>query len=190
MSNNYFESQIFIKKMKDAAEKDIISNIGNKLKCCICKKNLKNPMNDPKCCQHFGCEKCFINYFNSQNKKILPCKVCKKMVRKVNLTKSKAISSIMDKLKVKNENKDELLTKIIEQKCDIHPKNTVFFFCLDCQKQMCPTCESEIKKHDNHHLINYERYMTLFKIFQDNYRGLKNKISEKENIDGNPPLIF
>ena len=177
---NYFQSQIFIKKIKDV-EKDAILNIGNKLKCSICKKNLKNPMNDPKCCQHFGCENCFINYFKSQKKNILPCKICKKMIKKVNLTKSKAISSIMDKLKMNNENKDELLNKIIEQKCNIHPKNTVFFFCLDCQKQMCPTCEEEMKNHNNHHLINYERYMSLFKIFQDNYQSLKNIINEKEN---------
>ena len=53
---------------------------------------------------------------------------------------------------------------------------------------MCPICEEEKKKHENHQLVNYERYVKLFNFIQNNFKGIKQHIKErgvfiKEYID-------
>ena len=175
---NYFKSYIFFKgsPQKDEKNKEIKNKLKNKLKCAICKKDCNKPKYDPHCCQHFCCENCIDNYFKSQKKTILPCKVCKKMIKKANLL---VINLDIGKIKGKDENEDEFFDEKFIQKCDEHPKNDVFYLCIDCQKKMCPVCKEEYQKHENHHLVNYERYVKLFFYFQNN--NLKKTIIEKEN---------
>jgi len=45
---------------------------------------------------------------------------------------------------------------------------------------MCPICEEEKKKHENHQLVNYERYVDLFNFIQNNFEGIKQHIKERE----------
>ena len=45
---------------------------------------------------------------------------------------------------------------------------------------MCPICKEEEKKHENHHVINYKRYVELFNFFHENFQEIKSTISNKE----------
>ena len=70
----------------------------------------------------------------------------------------------------------------IEEKCKTHPNNKIFYICLDCQTKMCPICNEEMKKHENHQLVNYERYVKLFNFIQTSFTGIKENIKERETI--------
>ena len=70
----------------------------------------------------------------------------------------------------------------IEEKCKAHPNNQIFYICLDCQTKMCPICNEERKKHENHQLVNYERYVKLFNFIQTSFTGIKENIKERETI--------
>ena len=71
---------------------------------------------------------------------------------------------------------------LIDEKCEVHSQNSVFDICLDCKKKMCPICTEERKKHEIHHLVNYERYIKLFNFFNENFSNIKQTIEERENI--------
>ena len=47
---------------------------------------------------------------------------------------------------------------------------------------MCPICKKEKKIHENHHVVNYERYIKLFYFFQENFAFIKESISDKEQM--------
>ena len=182
---NYFNSQIFIKEIEPEDMKKEKENQNNKIKklfkCSLCKNELKKPMFDPSCCEHFACGKCIDNYFKSQKKKILPCPICKNNMKKQNIIEMPIIASINEKLKNLFNSQDDDEFGKIDQKCEAHPNNPIFSICLECKKKMCPTCFDEKKKHDDHQVVNYERYIKLFYYIQDNYKNLKKTINDKEN---------
>ena len=185
---NYFDSQIFIKEIESQDKKkekeiknDKIKKLENKFKCSLCKNELENSMYDPCCCEHFACEKCLNNYFKSQKKKIVPCPICKNNIKQKNLIKIPIIESIKEKLKDLYNSQDDVEFSILKQKCEIHPNNNIFSICLECRKKMCPVCFDENKKHNDHQVVNYNRYIELFYYIQDNYKILNKTINEKEN---------
>jgi len=185
---NYFESQLFMKEIKPKFQKILeetenknnkIKLLKDKLKCSICNYKVTNPMYDPTSCDHMSCKNCLELYLRKNN--ISQCPRCKKIIKKDKLVKIPIIDSINEKLIEMDNIDDTLQYEKIEQKCELHPKNAIFFLCLDCNKKMCPLCIEEKKKHDNHHLVNYERYIILFNYFQNNFSKFYEKISEKEN---------
>ena len=47
---------------------------------------------------------------------------------------------------------------------------------------MCAVCDEERKKHEKHHLVNYERYVKLFNYIQKSFAGIKQNITERERM--------
>jgi hypothetical protein len=45
---------------------------------------------------------------------------------------------------------------------------------------MCPVCIEERKKHKNHHLVNYKRYVLLFSFIKNNFVGINQSIVGRE----------
>ena len=186
--NNYFNSQIFLDLQKkninenDEPKDRLVKDLEDILLCCICREYLDNPVNDPTCCPHYACKSCFDKYFQSKNSNIVPCPICRGLIKKRNLIKIPIVESIKEILKdVKNSRMDDN-NLIIEEKCKAHPNNQIFYICLDCQTKMCPICNEERKKHENHQLVNYERYVKLFNFIQTSFTGIKENIKERETI--------
>lgn len=187
---NFFYSEIFEKEIKpiykenEKEDNKLIQGLQDILKCCICLKYLDNPVNDP-ICSHYACKKCLEDYFISKKSDEVPCPLCRKKIKKSNLVQIPLVKSIKEILK-ESKNKDysnNIIHKDFEiEKCEKHPKNKVFFFCLDCRVKMCPICDKEKQKHEskNHHICNYERYLKLFYIFQNNFKSIKQTILGKE----------
>ena len=88
--------------------------------------------------------------------------------------------SIKGILKDVKNNRMENNNLKVDEKCVAHPNNKVFYICLDCQIKMCPICNEEKKKHENHHQANYERYVKLFNFIQTSFTGIKQNIAERE----------
>ena len=68
---NYFQSQILIDikpqdEKKHIEQDKLIKDLEDILICCICYNYLENPVNDPSCCVHYECKKCFDQYFKKQ----------------------------------------------------------------------------------------------------------------------------
>lgn len=187
---NYFQSQIFKKEVKFKPEKNSkekekikkLKKLEDKLKCSICNQEVKNPMYDPNCCEHFFCKNCLDTYLI--RKYIRPCPVCKKNIRKKNLIKASIIEPIEEKIKeMLEDNDNDIQYEEIEKKCELHPSNEIFFLCLDCQKKMCPICEEKIQhESQNHHLVNYKRYIELLSSFQNNFSNFYQTINDNNNI--------
>ena len=185
---NYFESQISLDiQKKDVNEDDepkdpLREGLEDILMCYICSEYLENPVNDPTCCLHYACKGCFGQYFKKLNSNIIPCPLCKGSIKKDNLVNIPIVESIKGILKdVKNNRMDDNNIKI-EEKCKAHPNNQIFYICLDCQAKMCPICNEEKKKHENHQLVNYERYVKLFNFIQTSFTDIKENIKERETI--------
>ena len=184
---NYFQSQIFKELQKnenndDKGQKEkLIKDLEDILMCCICYQYLDNPVSDPTSCPHYACKACFDQYFEKKKSNIVPCPICRATIRKRNLIKIPIVESIKELLKeVQNNGKDENIK--VDEQCKAHPKNPVFFICLDCQVKMCAVCDEERKKHEKHHLVNYERYVKLFNFMQNSFAGIKQNITERERV--------
>ena len=183
---NYFKSIIYKQLLKE--ESTTTEDGGQKksellkdlLICCICYDYLNNPVYDQTCCPHYACQTCFEEYFQKKKSNIVPCPICRKMIKQENLTKIPLFESIKEIIVNKGNttmNDDNIF---FNAKCKEHPKNFVFFYCLDCQLKMCPACNKE--KHNKHHLVNYERYVNLFDFIQKNFSGIKKHISDREEM--------
>ena len=184
---NYFQSQILIDikpqdEKKDNEQDKLIKDLQDILICCICYNYLENPVNDPSCCVHYACKKCFDQYFKKQKTVYIPCPLCRKRIYKKNLVKIPLVESIKEILKdAKNSKLNYDFNEKLDEKCEVHTQNSVFDICLDCKKKMCPICTEERKKHETHHLVNYERYIKLFNFFNENFSNIKQTIEEREN---------
>ena len=186
LRKNYFQSDIFKnferKEInKNCEQKDkLIKDLEDILICCICYEYLDNPVNDPTCCPHYACKSCFDQYFQKKNSNSVPCPLCRKLIKKKNLVKIPIVESLKGILKdIQNTRIDDNNIKI-EENCKHHPNNKIKYICLDCQINMCPICEEEKKKHENHQLVNYERYVDLFNFIQNSFKGIKQNIKERE----------
>lgn len=188
MRQNYFQSQLLdeIKPQDlnvnvDKEKNKFLKGLEDILICCICYNYLENPVNDPVC-PHYGCKKCLEQYFKVNKRNILPCPICRRIIRKKNLVKIPLFESLKEILKDAQNIQLSFENNVnIDDKCDSHPKNAVFDICLDCKIKMCPICIEERNKHMNHHLVNYERYIKLFYFFQENFLKIKETIVEEEN---------
>ena len=126
----------------------------------------------------------FWSIFILKNKKqaYIPCPLCRKRIYKKNLVKIPLVESIKEILKdAKNSKLNYDFNEKIDEKCEVHTQNSVFDICLDCKKKMCPICTEERKKHETHHLVNYERFIKLFNFFNENFSNIKQTIEEREN---------
>ena len=185
--SDWFQSQIYHNLQKnnngneDKEQNDqFIKELEDILICCICREYLENPVNDPTCCPHYACKSCFDKCFQKKKSNIIPCPICRKYIKKRNLVKIPIAESIKEILKDVKNNRMENNNIKVDEKCILHPNNKVFYICLDCQKKMCPICNEEKKKHENHHLANYERYVKLFNFIQTSFTGIKQSIAERE----------
>lgn len=187
---NYFESEIFFdeiqpeKENKINKEKDsnnLLKELEDILQCCICYNYLENPVNDPSCCMHYACKSCLDQYFKQKRTLMVPCPLCRKYIKKKNLIRIPIFDSIKEILKDAKNSKNIIQEKEkIDENCKAHPKNAIFSLCLDCKIKMCPICKEEEKKHENHHVVNYARYVELFNFFHENFQEIKSTISDKE----------
>lgn len=201
--NNYFESTIFFeeimpkeekekqKEKENKEEKKLLRELEDILICCICYNYLEDPVNDPTSCPHYSCRNCLEKYFNQKKTNIVPCPICRRRIKKMSLVNIPIFESIKEILKdAKNSKVNKEDKEIISEKCEVHPKNPVFYICLDCKKKMCPICNEEKKKHETHHLANYSRYVELFNFFHENFADIKQTIFEQEkNIKDYNELI-
>ena len=192
---NYFKTQIFQDIQKNVAIGDkgektkLIKDLEDILLCCICYQYLDNPVSDPSACQHYACKACYDKYF--KNKQTMPCPLCRRLIRKRNLIKLPIVESIKEILKDVKYSKMDDNNIVINENCQNHSQNEIFSICLDCQVKMCPACKEELKKHDNHHIANYKRYVELFQSIQKNFEGIKQNIAEREkNIKEYKKLII
>lgn len=188
---NYFQSEIFFdeiqpekenKPNKEKDSNDLLKELEDILLCCICYNYLDNPVNDPSCCMHYACKSCLDQYFKQKRTLMVPCPLCRKYIKKKNLIRIPIFDSIKEILKEAKNSKNIIQEKgKIDENCKDHPKNVIFSICLDCKVKMCPVCKEEEKKHENHHVINYARYVELFNFFHENFQEIKSTISEKEH---------
>jgi hypothetical protein len=184
---NWFMSKFFYEKIQPQNNKEnknengkIIEDLEDILKCYMCLEYLDNPVCDPLSCSHYACKKCLLSYFNKMKTDVVPCPLCRRRIRKSNLRSIPLVENIKEIMKeVKNLHIYE--EEKIDEKCSTHPKNKVFYICLDCAKKMCPICDAEKKKHETHHMVNYERYVQLFNCFHNNFSEIKDKIKKIEN---------
>ena len=186
---NFFDSVVFNEEILPKISKKVENNnkimkeLEDILVCCICYNYLDNPVNDPSCCSHYACKNCLEKYFNQRKSNIIPCPLCRKYIRKQNLVKIPIFESIKEIIKEAEKYKiNEDINIKIKENCEAHPLNEVFSICLDCKKKMCPICDEEKKKHENHHVVHYERYINLFSFIQENFSGIKETIAEKEQM--------
>ena len=187
---NNFESEVLFKEILPKNTKEDLDNNNKMIKelediliCCICYNYLENPVNDPTCCPHYACKKCIEKYFQQKRSNIIPCPLCRKYIKKKNLIQIPIIDSIKEIIKEAQNNKiNEELNINIQEKCEAHSQNKIFSICLDCKKKMCPICDEEKKKHEDHHIVNYERYIKLFYFFRENFTSLQETIADKEQM--------
>jgi len=183
--NNWFQSQFFNEKIQPQSIKEnknekIMKELQDILVCYMCLGYLEEPVSDPLSCSHYACKKCLYSYFNKMKKEIVPCPICRRRIKRYNL---KGIPLVENIKEIMNEAKNLNIyeKEKIDEKCSVHPKNKVFYICLDCAKKMCPICDEEKKKHETHHMVNYERYVQLFNCFHTNFSEIKDKIKNLEN---------
>ena len=185
---NWFLSKFFYEKVqpennnenKNDKNGKLMKEIEDILVCYMCLQYLEDPVCDPLSCSHYACKKCLYSYFNKMKKDLVPCPICRRRIKKSNLKSIPLVENIKEILKeAKNLNIYE--EEKIDEKCSTHPKNKVFYICLDCAKKMCPICDAEKKKHETHHMVNYERYVQLFNCFHNNFAEIKEKIKKIEN---------
>jgi len=182
---NWFLSDVFDKKIKPQKIKEnknekIMKELKDISTCYMCLDYLDDPVWDPLCCCHYACKKCFYSYFNKMKCNIIQCPICRRKIRKSNLKEIPLVQHIKDILK-ETKNLDIYGEEKIDEKCSTHPKNKVFYICLDCSKKMCPVCDIEKGNHETHHIVNYERYVQLFYCFRNNFTQIKEKIKKIEN---------
>jgi hypothetical protein len=174
-----FNSEFFEKYIKPKRNKNekLLKEIEDIFTCYICLDYLENPIWDPSSCGHYQCKKCLNSYFNKMKTNIVPCPLCRNKIRKNNLKEIPLIKKVNEILKNINNYAEEE----INEECSNHPKNKVFYICLDCSIKMCPACDIEKRKHETHHMVNYERYVKLFYCFHNNFAEIKEKIKKIKN---------
>ena len=185
---NWFMSKFFYEKIQPQSNNEnkneknvkIMKEIEDILVCYMCLEYLDNPVCDPLSCSHFACKKCLYSYFDKMKRDIVPCPLCRRRIKKSNLKSIPLVENIKEILK-EAKNLSIYEEEKIDENCSTHPKNKVFYICLDCAKKMCPICDAEKKKHETHHMVNYERYVQLFNCFHNNFSEIKDKIKKLEN---------
>ena len=190
---------------KDIKEENLGNEIKDTVKCKMCLQKMVHPKMCPKC-QNISCEKCLYNWFlREQNKE---CNYCKEpinfyeyisvpfmdtivdFVEKVIYDRKKFSSSFQNTydFNLNNNKNEEIFTNDnltnLNDNCEIHNKEKIYYFCLNCNKGYCKTCfvffGKEKDRHINHKIIEYSNYKKL------NLSLLKQK---EEKIDINTKYL-
>ena len=190
---------------KDIKEENLGNEIKDTVKCKMCLQKMVHPKMCPKC-QNISCEKCLYNWFlREQNKE---CNYCKEpinfyeyisvpfmdtivdFVEKVIYDRKKFSSSFQNTydFNLNNNKNEEIFTNDnltnLNDNCEIHNKEKIYYFCLNCNKGYCKTCfvffGKEKDRHINHKIIEYSNYKKL------NLSLLKQK---EEEIDINTKYL-
>ena len=167
--------------------KDIIElpneNIGNEIKetvkCNICSQKINKPKMCPKC-KHISCEKCLYNWFIKNKNKV--CKSCKEPMDFYKMipvpfmdTVINFVEKVIEDNKKQDEDEDvknneikEINNKIENNNnnendyCSAHPKEKLYYYCINCNKAYCKVCfvffGKEKDKHNGHKIIEYKNY--------------------------------
>ena len=190
---------------KDIKEENLGNEIKDTVKCKMCLQKMVHPKMCPKC-QNISCEKCLYNWFlREQNKE---CNYCKEpinfyeyisvpfmdtivdFVEKVIYDRKRFSSSFQNTydFNLNNNKNEEIFTNDnltnLNDNCEIHNKEKIYYFCLNCNKGYCKTCfvffGKEKDRHINHKIIEYSNYKKL------NLSLLKQK---EEKIDINTKYL-
>ncbi len=198
--NNYVEKEENNNNMeKDIKEENLGNEIKDTVKCHICQQKMVHPKMCPKC-HNISCEKCLYNWFlKDQNKE---CNYCKEpinfyefisvpfmdtivdFVEKVIYDRKKYSASFQSDLDYNisifknDENAINDNINNVDENCEIHNTEKIYYYCLDCNKGYCKTCfvffGNEKDKHLNHKIIEYAIYKKL---------NLSSLNKQKEKID-------
>ena len=175
-------------KEKNIKEENIGNEIKDTVKCKMCFQKMVHPKMCPKC-QNISCEKCLYNWFlKEQNKE---CNYCKEpinfyefisvpfmdtivdFVEKVIYDRKKFSSSFQNNFdcninNINNINEEILkndISNALNDCCEIHNSEKIYYFCLNCNKGYCKTCfvffGKEKDRHINHKIIEYSNYKKL-----------------------------
>ena len=167
---------------KDIKEENLGNEIKDTVKCHICEQKMVHPKMCPKC-HNISCEKCLYNWFlKDQNKECYYCKepinfyefisvpfmdTIVDFVEKVIYDRKKYSSSFREDYGLINNFKNEENNMTdnsfsMNDNCDIHESEKIYYYCLDCNKGYCKTCfvffGNEKDKHLNHKIIEYSNY--------------------------------
>ena len=161
-------------------EENITTEIKDTVKCYICFDTITKP----KMCQYchrIACEKCLYNWFMVQQKE--QCGFCREKANFYDMISVPFMSTVADfvekvfEKEEKNEiNKEENGNGI----CPNHFNESIYYYCLDCDRGYCKTCfvffGKEKDKHVNHNIILYEQYK---KLKMSNLKKYEETIDEK-----------
>ena len=177
LSNQTELNQIEEEKPK---EENITTEIKDTVKCYIC----FDIITKPKMCQYchrIACEKCLYNWFIVQQNKF--CGFCREKVNFYDMISVPFMSTVADFVEkvFENEENNEIISKERKNEfCENHPKEKMYYYCLDCNKGYCKICfvffGKEKDKHIEHDIILYEQYKN-FNL--NNLKKYEEKINEK-----------
>ena len=183
------DEKIEEEKQKIEKEESITSEIKDTVKCYICFDIITKPKMCPKC-HRMACEKCLYNWFMVEHKKA--CGFCREKINFYEMIAVPFMSTVVDFVEKVISEKDKdgevSLVNHFPDFCGNHPKEQIYYYCLDCKRGYCRTCfvffGEEKDKHINHNILQYEQYKSLnFSSLKFNEEKLNLCINKaKENI--------
>ena len=183
------EEKIEEEKQKIDKEESITSEIKDTVKCYICFDIITKPKMCPKC-HRMACEKCLYNWFMVEHKKA--CGFCREKINFYEMISVPFMSTVVDFVEKviceKDKNAEVSSVNHFPDFCGNHPKEQIYYYCLDCKRGYCRTCfvffGEEKDKHINHNILQYDQYKNLnFSSLKFNEEKLNLCINKaKENI--------
>ena len=189
-NKNPFESGIFKRIEEHEKSKkgnEIKSKLKNLMNCASCKKkNLQSLCYCPFC-KKYACNNCFNKQYYYLKRDHTPCPLCRKMVKRAYLKPVTFLRAISEVVEEDEDNKKDNLIKFDPKElipnCDKHEQNKIFYYCIDCDKIMCPACiltQGE-EAHKDHRYVNYEKYLELNVFFGNSFKNIKDFVIISEN---------
>ena len=121
------------------------------IKCCIC-NNFSEDILYNSICGHSACTKCFEKIL--KNSKL--CPKCKKKIDNKKLRKLPFIDQIKELIEERKNTLSSLPSKEeLDEDCEKHKNNKIYYYCFDCQEKMCKICLKEEKKNMKIIVISY-----------------------------------
>ena len=176
------------KKEEACTEENIGSELKDTVKCYICFDKITKPKMCPHC-HRIACEKCLNNWFI--NLKKTKCGFCREKTnfnQMISVPFMDAVINFVDKFFDKKKNLAQAMDNNFLEYCQQHQNETLHYYCLDCGKAYCKTCfvffGQEKDKHNDHSIIEYEKYKNMsFPLLKKNTEKLEKNIEHvEENI--------
>ena len=175
-----------IEEEEKQKEEIITSEIKDTVKCYICFDIITKPKMCPYC-HRIACEKCLYNWFMIEHKKA--CGFCRKNVNFYEMVAVPFMSTVVDfveKVFEKDKDGEIQFNENFQNFCPNHPNESLYYYCLDCNRGYCQTCfvffGDEKDRHLNHNIIEYEQYKNLnftsLKSYEDKINSYINKTQE------------